>query len=118
MWSTASALGAAVATSNVGLAGRVNTASGVADRALRRRRAGATIWAATDWSSRASAGTVSSTERAGTAVHAPPGQTRTEVTDSSSTPATAEPGIPLIHIRTRLPDVVGSAKSKRVAAFR
>src|SRR4029079_9286096 len=96
MWSTVSALGAAVAASNVGFAGRVKTASGVAVRALRRRRVGAMIWAATDWSSSASAGTGSATERAGIVVQAPPGHTRTDVTDISRMPAPAETGRPFM----------------------
>ena len=37
--------------------------------------------AATDWSTTASSGTWSSTDRAGIVVHAPPGHTRTAVTD-------------------------------------
>src|SRR3954463_9014448 len=102
MWSTVSALGAAVATSKVGFAGRVKIASGVTRRELRRRRFGATIWAATDWSSSASEGTESSTERAGTVGQFPPGQTRTDVTDSSRTPPPAETGVPLIPMVTCL----------------
>src|SRR6188472_4530376 len=110
MWSTVSALGAAVATSNVGFAGRVNTARGVVERAFRRRRVGDTIWAATDWSRSASGGTVSSTERAGTVAQAPPGQTRTDVTDISSTPAPAETGVPFMPMITCFDGRVGSAK--------
>ena len=118
MRSTESAPGEPIVTSRVGLAGLVKTSRGITVRLLRRRRVGATIWAATERSSSASSGTVSSTERAGTVVQAPPGQTRTAVTESSSVPAPADSGTPLSPRVTDLVGAVGAAKSSFVASFR
>ena len=115
MRSTESAPGAPVIASGVAFAGRVKTSSRPADRVLRVRRVGEAIWAATDSSRSASSGTVSSTGWAGIVVQAPPGQTRTAVTESSSTPAPADTGTPLSPSVTAVAGFAGSANSSLVA---
>ena len=119
MWSTVSALGAAVATSNVGFAGRVKTVKRDAERALRRRRVGARSGRRPTRRGARPSGT-RELDRASGNRSSRPRRARRERTSPQLEHAGAgrHRHRPSYRSLPASPAFVGSANSRRVAAFR